>query len=81
MLQSQILVWSGDELSESLLEAVQPEAVICYGRALPQFVERKLQNAGVQVYWTARDGAVTWHRRNGLQSYHATKHRNTLPWG
>ena len=81
VLQSQVLVWQGDELSEALLEAVQPKFVICYGRTLPQFVERKLQNIGIHVYWTARDGAVNWQSQVGFQGYRQSKHRNTLPWG
>ncbi|MEM9003208.1 MAG: ComEC/Rec2 family competence protein [Cyanobacteria bacterium P01_F01_bin.86] len=78
VLQSQVLVWHGDELSAPLLAAVQPEVVICYGRALPQFVERKLQSVGIQVYWTARDGAITWRNRAGFHSYLERKHRNAL---
>ena len=79
VLQSKVLVWYGDELSEVLLQVVQPEIVICYGRTLPEFVERKLSNAGIRVYWTARDGAVTWRSLNGFHAYRETHQRNSLP--
>ena len=79
VVQSKTLVWHGDELSEALLQAVQPEVAICYGRALPEFVERKLRNAGVRVYWTAREGAMTWHRSIGFQGYRENRHRHMFP--
>ncbi|MBE7384457.1 MAG: ComEC/Rec2 family competence protein [Leptolyngbya sp. SIO1E4] len=81
ILQSQILVWNGDVLSEALLAAIRPEVVICYGRTMPQFVERQLRNAHIQVHWTARDGAITWDAQTGFQGYRDAKHRNMLPWG
>lgn len=81
VLQSDVLVWPGQELSEKLLAAVQPEVTISYGHALPEFVERFLQKAQIQTFWTERDGAVTWRDRDGFHSYLETKHRNGLPWG
>ncbi|NER78365.1 MAG: DUF4131 domain-containing protein [Leptolyngbya sp. SIO1D8] len=80
-LQSEVLVWHGDELSETLLKTIHPKVAICYGQTLPQFVERNLQKAHVQVYWTARDGAVTWQNQTGFQGYLKTKFQNSLPWG
>jgi len=81
VLQSDVLVWSGEELSETLLAVVQPRTAIAYGRTLPEFVERSLQQNGVQVFWTARDGAVTWRDRDGFHGYLERKRRNALPWG
>lgn len=81
VLQSQVLVWNGDELSAALLAAVQPEVVVCYGRTLSEALERQLQQANIQVFWTMREGAVIWQSRTGFHSYLATKHRSSLPWG
>ncbi|MEM0980966.1 MAG: hypothetical protein AAGH78_11920, partial [Cyanobacteria bacterium P01_H01_bin.58] len=81
VLQSEVLVWSGEELSETLLTAIDPQVAIAYGRNLPTFVERSLENSDIQVLWTARDGAITWRDQGGFHGYLATKHRNALPWG
>lgn len=80
ILQSQVLVWSGDELSDALLNTVNPEVAICYGRALPESIERDLQQSQVQVYSTAREGAITWRHSTGFQGYLDVKHRNSKPW-
>lgn len=80
ILNSQILVWDGAELSQALLNAVNPETAICYGRELPQFLERTLERAQIQVYSTARDGAITWRSHTGFQGYHNVHHRPSSHW-
>ncbi len=79
VLQSQVLLWNGDELSEALLATVRPQVVICYGQTLSEALEGKLAQAGLQVFWTMRDGAVTWRSRQGFQGYRNTSH-NSSPW-
>jgi competence protein ComEC len=79
--QSEVLVWSGDAIAPTWLTAIHPKVAICYGRTLPASIERLLQQAGIQTYWTQRDGAVTWQNRQGFHSYLETKHRNMRPWG
>lgn len=81
VLRSQVLVWPGEALSEPLLAAVQPEVIICYGRSLPTSMERHLQQAGKAVYWTARDGAISWTPTHGFRSHHETIHRSLFPLG
>lgn len=81
MLPSDVLAWSGDELSESLLSAVQPAIAICYGNELPEFLERQLEQRNIRVFWTERDGAVTWRPKSGFRSYRETDSRNRLPLG
>ena len=76
-LQSQVLVWSGSELSAALLEVVNPETIICYGSDLPASTERDLQQRGVSVFWTRRDGAITWQPQQGFQSYLTAKHHTS----
>lgn len=80
-LSSDVLVWPGGDLSEALLNVVQPQTIICYGYALSEALERRLNQSGIQVFWTHRDGAVTWQPRTGFHGYLETKHRNPLPWG
>ncbi len=76
-LQSQVLVWSGIELSPKLLQAVNPQVVICYGQSLSEAVERSLQRQDIQVFWTQRDGAITWQPRRGFQGYLTARHQHS----
>jgi competence protein ComEC len=80
-LASEVLVYAGGEISPALLNVVKPKTVICYGSTLPEAVERRLQQSGIRVFWTNRDGAVIWQQKRGFHSYLETKHRNALPWG
>lgn len=81
VLQSDVLVWPGGQINDALLQAVRPQTVICYGRHLPAPIERNLQQMNIRVFWTQRDGAVTWQPRQGFHSYLEAKHRNVMPWG
>jgi competence protein ComEC len=75
VLPSDVLIWPGDELSPTLLAAVQPTVALCYGRSLPEFVERQLQSRGIVVYWTERDGAIDWTPTAGFRAYRQQSHR------
>jgi len=81
VLQSQVLVWSGDEISLDLLQAVNPQVAIGYGDRLSESVERELLQSGIRVFWTQRDGAITWRSHQGFHGYLETKHRNALLGG
>ncbi|MGF1457656.1 MAG: ComEC/Rec2 family competence protein [Leptolyngbyaceae cyanobacterium] len=81
VLQSDVLVMSGDELSPELLAMVSPHTIICYGYTFRAAIERDLQQAGIQTFWTHRDGAVIWSTNQGFHGYVETKHRNVMPWG
>ncbi|MDA0672207.1 MAG: ComEC/Rec2 family competence protein [Cyanobacteria bacterium] len=76
VLPSQVLVWDGGELSEALLAAVKPTVALCYGQTLLSFVESRLRHRGIEVYWTQRDGAISWAARNGFQRYLGHHHRS-----
>ncbi|NJN22475.1 MAG: DUF4131 domain-containing protein [Leptolyngbya sp. RL_3_1] len=69
VLPSQVLVWDGGELSQTLLAAVQPTVALCYGRTLLPFVASQLRHQGIAVYWTQRDGAIAWQPQTGFQRY------------
>lgn len=78
LLQSQILVWDGGELDATLLAAIHPQVAICYGQNLPTFIERSLQQSGVEVHSTLREGAITWTRAMGFHAYRAVPNRYGL---
>ena len=65
--QSPVLWWSGEALTEELLEAVKPKAAIASAIKLDEVTERKLRDRGVQLYWTGRDGAIQWTPGNGFR--------------
>ena len=69
--QSQVLWWSGETLSEELLEAVRPRVAIASAIKLDEATERRLRDRGVQLYWTGRDGAIQWTPENGFKSIFA----------
>ncbi len=75
-LQSQVLVWAGDELNAALVRAIAPQVAICYGHSLPESLERWLQQQLIQVFWTQRDGAITWRPQQGFRHYRASPHRH-----
>ncbi|MDB9527800.1 ComEC/Rec2 family competence protein [Oscillatoria sp. CS-180] len=78
---SEVLLWNGDDISNPFLKRVQPQVAICYGHTLSEAMERHLQQQGIQVYWTERDGAITWQPHHGFHSYLKTNHRNASLWG
>jgi competence protein ComEC len=69
VLPSQVLVWDGGELSEALVATVKPVVALCYGPTLLPFVESRLRHQGIAVYWTQRDGAISWQPQTGFQPY------------
>ena len=66
--QSNVLWWSGEALTEELLEAVRPRAAIASAITLDKATERRLRDRGVQLYWTGRDGAIQWTPESGFRS-------------
>ncbi len=78
-LPSQVLVWPGTDLSDALLDQVRPQVALCHGRTLSPAVEAHLQGRGIPVYWPERDGAVTWRRGRGFQSYRQ-RPLQSRPW-
>lgn len=56
----QVLWWSGQFIEADLLEQLKPQVAIAYGSKVDPRTLKQLQNQQVQVYWTARDGAIRW---------------------
>jgi competence protein ComEC len=64
----QVMWWPGGRLRRSLVEQIQPQVAIAYGRQLDQLTEEMLKQQGVQVFWLQRDGAVQWREGQGFRS-------------
>lgn len=64
----QVMWWPGGRLRQSLVEQIQPQVAIAYGRRLDQLTEEMLAQRGVQVFWLERDGAVQWQAGQGFRS-------------
>lgn len=68
-LQSEVLWWDGAPLEAELLATINPQVAIASSTNLDQNTEELLQQQGIQVFITDRDGAVTWSQRRGYQAY------------
>lgn len=74
-LHSEVLWWHGEPLSETAIAAINPRIAIASARAIDPETEVRLRQNGVQVFCTERDGAITWHRRQGYRAYLAAPQR------
>lgn len=72
-LQSEVLWWHGEALSEDAIAAINPRAAIASAKDIDPDTEQRLLARYIQVFCTERDGAVTWNRRQGYQAYLATQ--------
>ena len=64
----QVLLWSGESLSEDLLEVLQPQVAIAASSKIDANIMQQLRQGQVQVYWTGRDGAIGWSPRGGFET-------------
>ncbi|OKH24547.1 competence protein [Hydrococcus rivularis NIES-593] len=62
-----VLLWSGKSLGKKWLDLVKPEIAIAVSPTLSQQTRQQLQQRGIQLYWTGRDGAIQWRREGGFQ--------------
>ncbi|PSR18702.1 competence protein, partial [filamentous cyanobacterium CCP3] len=76
-LQSEVLWWHGEALSEAAIAALAPRVAIASGPSIDPETEVRLQQQGIEVFCTERDGAITWTRRHGYRAYLATRQRPT----
>ena len=58
--------WSGEALSQSLLENVKPKVAIASTRTIPRETTKLLEDYGVTTYSTGRDGAIQWTPAQGF---------------
>ncbi|MGG6239904.1 ComEC/Rec2 family competence protein [Nodosilinea sp. AN01ver1] len=74
-LQSEVLWWHGEALSEAAIAALAPTVAIASGPTIDPETEARLQQQGIEVFCTERDGAITWTRRRGYRAYLAARQR------
>lgn len=59
--QPQVLWWSGNYLTNSLLSALRPEVVIVSSsESIDTETVTQIHASNIQLYWTGRDGAIEW---------------------
>ncbi|HEY9605996.1 MAG TPA: competence protein, partial [Allocoleopsis sp.] len=56
----QVLCWSGESLAPELLEALKPKVAIASSNTIDPDAIQLLQKSKIQLYWTGRDGAISW---------------------
>ncbi|MEO1067819.1 MAG: ComEC/Rec2 family competence protein [Cyanobacteria bacterium J06638_6] len=74
-LQSEVLWWHGEALSDAAIAAIGPRVAIASARDIDSDTAARLHQRGIQVFCTERDGAVVWTRRRGYRAYRQAKHR------
>jgi competence protein ComEC len=63
-----VLLWSGKTLKKEWLDLVQPQVVIAVSLFVDTNTRQQLQQRGIQLYWTGRDGAIQWRHKDGFQT-------------
>ncbi|MFM2432725.1 MAG: hypothetical protein RLZZ511_3939 [Cyanobacteriota bacterium] len=63
-----VLWWPGGKLRSDLIDQIQPQVAIAFGRRLDGLTEAMLNQRGVRVFWLKRDGAVQWRSGQGVRS-------------
>lgn len=66
--RAQVLWWSGEQLTQELLEALQPKVAISSSNAVNLETAQLIRNAKIPLYWTARDGAIQWTPKGGFET-------------
>ncbi len=61
-----VLLWSG-RLQPQWLQQIKPQVVIAVSRFLGKTTQHRLEEKGIKVYWTGRDGALLWTPKRGFQ--------------
>jgi competence protein ComEC len=63
-----VLLWSGKYLSQKWLDIVKPKVAIAISRTVDPEIKQQLKQRGIQLYWTGRDGAISWRRDRGFET-------------
>lgn len=65
---TQVLWWSGEHITRQLLEALQPKVAIASSNTVDLETAQLIRNAKIPLYWTARDGAIQWTPKGGIET-------------
>ncbi|MBD2121283.1 ComEC/Rec2 family competence protein [Trichocoleus sp. FACHB-262] len=63
---AQVLWWTGEPLTNSLLKAIKPQIAIASATSIDPDTLAQLRRNKIEVYWTGRDGALQWQPNQGL---------------
>ena len=63
-----LLFWSSRSLDKRWLEIVEPEVAIAAANTIQTKTLLQLEERGIQLYWTGRDGAIQWTPEGGWQT-------------
>ncbi|MCL6435420.1 MAG: ComEC/Rec2 family competence protein [Leptolyngbyaceae cyanobacterium HOT.MB2.61] len=66
--QIQVLWWSGKFLHPDLITRLKPVVAIASGNTVHAETATYLQNQGIQLFWTGRDGAISWTPTEGFNT-------------
>lgn len=66
--QAQVVWWVGKTLNPELVSQIQPQVAIATTATLDSDTLSQLQQAGVTLYYTGRDGAIQWTKERGFQT-------------
>lgn len=64
----QVFAWSGERLTEDLLNVLKPSVAIASSTAVDPDTVTTLRRNKTQVFWTNRDGAIQWTPKGGFET-------------
>lgn len=67
ILMPQVLLWPGKQFTPEWLNIVSPKVAIAVSRSVDMETRQQLKNAGIDFYWTGRDGAIQWTPQGDFQ--------------
>lgn len=66
--QTQVVWWSGKFLASNLLKVLEPEVAIASSTIIAPDTVSYLRRSKIQLFWTARDGAIQWTPGNKFET-------------
>lgn len=66
LVPTQVLWWTGEPLTDSLLKALKPKIAIASAASVDPDAIAQFQQRKIQLYWTGRDGALQWKPDQGF---------------
>ncbi|HEY9749968.1 MAG TPA: ComEC/Rec2 family competence protein [Allocoleopsis sp.] len=66
LVPTQVLWWTGEPLTDSLLKALKPKIAIASAALVDPEMIAQFQQRKIQLYWTGRDGALQWKPDQGF---------------
>lgn len=67
-----VLMWSGRSLKKEWLELIKPKVAIALSSSVHAKTRERLEQQGIKLYWTGRDGALEWTKEKGLERFSDT---------